>query len=81
MSRFVLRYSGPGAVSTDRALESVARAGVRVLDVSGPMVLVECGAAEAKSLRSALPDWKIVAEKEVATRPRQPRPRLRRRAA
>jgi hypothetical protein len=44
------------------------------------MVLVECDAANAKSLRSALPDWKIVAEKQVATRPRQPRPRVRRRA-
>ena len=81
MSRFVLRYSGPGAVSTDRALQSVARAGGRVLDVSGPMVLVECDASEAKSLRTALPDWKIVAEKTVAARPRQPRPRLRRKAA
>jgi len=29
------------------------------------MLLVECGAAEAKSLRSALPDWKIVAEKRL----------------
>jgi hypothetical protein len=45
------------------------------------MVLVECGAAEARSLRTALPDWKIVAEKSIATRPRQPRPRLRRKAA
>jgi len=81
MSRFVLRYSGPGTVSKDRALQSVARAGVRVLDVSGPMLLVECDAAEAKSLRSALPDWKIVAERAVAARPRQPRPRLRRKAA
>ena len=81
MSRFVLRYSGPGAASTDLAVESVARAGGRVLDVSGMMVLVECNAADAKSLRSALPDWKIVAEKQVATRPRQPRPRVRRRAA
>lgn len=81
MSRFVLRYSGPGAVSTDRALQSAARAGVRVLDASGPMLLVECDAAEAKSLRSALPDWNVVAEKKVATRPRQPRPRVRRSAA
>jgi hypothetical protein len=81
MSRFVLRYSGAGEVSTDRAVQSVTRAGARVLDVSGPMVLVECGPAEAKSLRSALPDWKIVAEKNVASRPRQPRPRLRRKAA
>src|SRR5882672_9918803 len=30
-----------------RALRSVTRAGARVLNVSGPMVLVECGAAEA----------------------------------
>jgi len=81
MSRFVLRYSGPGAVRTDRALQSLARAGARVLDASGPMLLVECDAAEAKSLRSALPDWNIVAEKKTATRPRQPRPRLRRDAA
>jgi hypothetical protein len=81
MSRFVLRYSGSGAVSTDRALQSAARAGVRVLDASGPMLLVECDAAEAKTLRSALPDWNVVAEKEVVARPRQPRPRVRRRAA
>jgi hypothetical protein len=81
MSRFVLRYSGPGAVSTDRALQSVARAGARVLDASGSMLLVECGAAEAKSLRSALPDWKIVAQRQVAARPRPPRPRVRRNAA
>ena len=40
MSRFVLRYSGPGAASTDLAVESVARAGGRVLDVSGMVVLV-----------------------------------------
>jgi len=81
MSRFVLRYSGPGAVSTDRALQSVARAGARVLDASGPMLLVECGAAEAKSLRTALPDWNIVAEGKTVARPRQPRPRVRRSAA
>lgn len=81
MSRFVLRYSGPGAMSTDRALQSVARAGARVLDAAGPMLLVECGAAEVRSLRNALPDWKIVAEKKTAARPRPPRPRLRRTAA
>jgi hypothetical protein len=81
MSRFVLRYSGSGTASTDRALQSVARAGARVLDASGAMLLVECDAAEAKSLRSALPDWKIVAQRQVAPRPRQPRPRVRRNAA
>jgi hypothetical protein len=45
------------------------------------MLLVECDAAEAKTLRSALPDWNVVAERKVAARPRQPRPRVRRRAA
>lgn len=77
MSRFVLRYNGAGAVSTQRALKSVAAAGARVLDVAGPMVLVECGQAAAKSLRDALPDWQIVAERKVMPRPKQPRPRLR----
>jgi hypothetical protein len=81
MSRFVLRYSGPGTVSTDHALQSVARAGARVLEASGPMLLVECDAAEARSLRTALPDWKIVAEKKTIARPRPPRPRLRRSGA
>jgi hypothetical protein len=45
------------------------------------MLLVECDAAEAKTLRSALPDWNVVAERKVAARPRQPRPRVRRSAA
>ena len=81
MSRFVLRYSGTGTVKTDRALQSVERAGARVLDASGPMLLVECGAAAAKSLRDALPDWKIVAERTAARRPKPPRPRVRRPAA
>jgi hypothetical protein len=81
MSRFVLRYSGPGAVSTSRALKSAAAAGARVLDVAGPMVLVECGEAAAKTLRDALPDWKIVAERKVTPRPKPPRPRLRHKAA
>jgi hypothetical protein len=81
MSRFVLRYSGPGTFRKEHALASVARAGARVLDAAGPMLLVECGAAEARSLRTALPDWHIVAEKKIAARPRPPRPRLRRSAA
>jgi|DewCreStandDraft_4_1066084.scaffolds.fasta_scaffold80837_2 hypothetical protein len=81
MSRFVLRYSGPGEVSTSRALKSVAAAGARVLDVAGPMLLIECGQAAAKTLRDALPDWKIVAERKAAPRPKPPRPRLRQRAA
>lgn len=78
MSRFVLRYSGPGTMHTDQALRTVARAGARVLDASGRMLLVECGSAAANELRTALPDWNIVAEKAVVTRPRPPRPRLRR---
>jgi hypothetical protein len=54
MSRFVLRYSGPGAASTDQAVESVARAGGRVLNVSGMMVLVECD-NRAPACAAALP--------------------------
>lgn len=81
MSRFVLRYSGPGAVSTNRALKSAAAAGARVLDVAGPMVLVECGEAAAKSLRDALPDWSVVAERKLTPRPKPPLPRLRQKAA
>lgn len=79
MSRFVLRCRGDGAVTTDQAVQSAARAGARVLDVSERMLLVECGPGEARALRAALPDWKVMAERVVVKRPRQPRPKLRRR--
>jgi hypothetical protein len=85
MSKFVLRYSGHGNAQTQQvrqhARESVTAAGGRVLDVTGAMMLVECGAAAARSLRSKLPDWLIVEERKTVKRPRPPRPRVARSAA
>ncbi|MCS7102203.1 MAG: hypothetical protein NZL99_10950 [Burkholderiaceae bacterium] len=81
MSRFVLRYRGEGSAQTERAARCAAAAGARVLDVAGPMLLVECADRALASLRDALPDWTIVAERKAAARPRPPRPRLRAKAA
>ena len=63
MARYILRYTGAGPVPVADMSRIEARDGVRVLDRSGRMVLVELESAVAHGLSGELSGW--VVEPEV----------------
>ena len=63
MKRYILRYTGSGSTPAADVAMIEAREGVRVLDKSGRMVLVEATEEMAHNLGSKLTGW--VVDKEV----------------
>lgn len=56
MARYILRYTGTGAVPAADVAAIEARTGVQVLDKSGRMVLVEATADAAREL-AKMSNW------------------------
>lgn len=62
MARYILRYTGSGAGPAADAASIEARDGVRVLDKSGRMVLVEAADDVARKLAGEMPGWVVEPE-------------------
>lgn len=74
--RYILRYRPAGA-KPQAEVERVRRlGGVRVIDESGPkMLLIECDEEPPAGLSEALPDW-VVAPEQTMSIPEPPRRRV-----
>lgn len=77
MKRLILRYAGPVAEAKAAFAGARSLPGVKVIDASPRMLLVEVPARLARQLGKALPLWKIGEEKTIALPP-QPKLRVRR---
>jgi hypothetical protein len=72
-ARFILRYRGSGTKPASDAAQIRASAGVKILEETDTMVLVEGAEADLRALVSGLQGWAIAPESMVPL----PDPRLK----
>ena len=77
MSQFILRYCGEGAAPAADVRRVRAMRGVRVLDETPRMMLVEAADDALREFAEGNPDWLVTAERTVAPPDPHPRPRRR----
>jgi hypothetical protein len=76
MGRFILRYTGRGAMPDSHLTQIRSAPGVTVLDSTSPrMLLVQASPETVNQLAQALPGWTYSSEQTV--RLPDPRPKVR----
>jgi hypothetical protein len=76
VTRYIIRYSGPGQPDVVRAAARVTAGGGRVVDTSTSMVLFDAGSSAAQALAAELVDWTLAPETlQRVPQPKRPRPR------
>jgi len=66
MSRYILRYKAPGTKPQQDLLRIREAAGVKILDESPRMLLVEGDDEKIKGLRNDLSDWLVTPEVQIS---------------
>lgn len=79
LSRLILRFRGKGVTPLQRAETAIREQGLRVVDQSPRMLLLEGATSPAAVnwLRQALPDWSVSEEKNYSLPNPSPRVKAR----
>jgi hypothetical protein len=72
--RYILRFSGPGPIPEQDRKRIGSAKGVKIVDGSSRMLLIESNAVNAEQLIESKPDWKLIPEQTIGLP--DPRPKV-----